>query len=70
MSLARALTLLTEPRGASACAVCFGGADGRSGLANGFWWGIVILLLITMSLVGAIGWTIWTVEKRRAVSEG
>jgi hypothetical protein len=60
-----ALTPLLAPRAASACAVCFGAADGKSGLANGFWWGIVILLTVTMSLVGAIGWTLYSVERRR-----
>jgi hypothetical protein len=58
--------LLLSPRAASACAVCFGGADGKSGFANGLWWGIVILLAVTMSLVGAIGWALWSVERRRA----
>jgi hypothetical protein len=61
-----AAALLTAPRAASACAVCFGG-DGKSpGLFDGFWWAIVVLLGVTMSLVAAIGWTLWTVERRRA----
>ena len=58
--------LLLAPRAASACAVCFGGGDGKSGLSHGIWWGIVILLVVTMSLVAAIGWALWTVESRRA----
>ncbi len=60
------LATLLHTSSAQACSVCFGGADGRGGLARGFWWGIVLLLAITMSLVGAIGWTLWTVENRRA----
>lgn len=58
--------LLLAPRAASACAVCFGAADGKGGMYAGFWWGIVILLSVTMSLVGAIGWALWTVERDRA----
>jgi hypothetical protein len=60
-----AAALLVLPRAASACAICFGGLDNKSGLARGFWWGIVILLGITMSLVGAISYTVWRVERRR-----
>jgi hypothetical protein len=57
--------LLALPRAARACAICFGGLDNKSGLAAGFWWGIVILLAITMALVAAIGWAVWSVEKGR-----
>ena len=70
MSLPRAAALLLlAPAPAAACAVCFGGADGKSGLANGFWWGIVVLLTVTMGLVAMIGWTLWSVEKRRAEAD-
>lgn len=62
---ALASVLLAAPRAASACAVCFGAADGKSGLANGIWWGIVILLTVTMSLVAGIGYAIYSVERRR-----
>lgn len=58
--------LLLGPRAASACAVCFGAGDGKSGLSNGIWWGIVILLTVTMSLVAGIGWALWSVERDRA----
>lgn len=58
--------LILAPRPALACAVCFGQADGKNGVYNGFWWGIVILLIVTMSLVGAIGWAVWSVERGRA----
>jgi len=58
--------LLLAPRAASACSVCFGGGDGKSGLSHGIWWAIVILLTVTMSLLGGIGWTLWSVERDRA----
>ena len=60
-----ALAVLLAPAAASACPVCFGALDNKSGLAAGFWWGIVILLAVTMSLVVGIGWTVWTIERRR-----
>lgn len=60
------LAALVLPSRVFACAICFGAVDGKSGLFNGFWWGIVILLAVTMSLVAAIAWTLWTVERRRA----
>jgi hypothetical protein len=63
------LAALLAPVAASACPVCFGALDNKSGLAAGFWWGIVILLAATMSLVAAIGWSIWTVERRRAEAD-
>lgn len=66
MSRLSAAVLLLAPRAASACAVCFGAGDGKSGLSNGIWWGIVVLLTVTMSLVGGIGWAIWSVERSRA----
>ena len=69
MTRALAAALLLAPRAASACAVCFGQLDGKSGLANGFWWGIVVLLVVTMSLVAGIGWAIWSVERERARKE-
>jgi hypothetical protein len=57
--------ILLAPSTASACAVCFGGLDSSGGTARGLWWGIVLLLGTTMSLVAAIGWAAWTVEKQR-----
>ncbi len=67
--LVASLAVLLAPSAASACAVCFGGLDNKTGLAAGFWWGIMILLVVTMSLVGAIGWSIWNVERRRAETD-
>ncbi len=66
MKTALAAFPLLIPLPAGACAVCFGGLDNQSGVAAGFWWAIVLLLTVTMSLVGGIGWTLWTVERRRA----
>lgn len=57
------------PGSAAACAVCFGSAPGAKGLLDGIWWGIVILLSVTMSMVGGIGWLLYKVEKDRASGE-
>lgn len=57
------------PRAASACAVCFGGAQANKGLIDGFWWGIVVLLTVTMAMVGGIGWLLYKVEKDRPADE-
>jgi hypothetical protein len=66
MKSALSAVLLLAPRAASACEYCFGQADGKNGLLNGFWWAVVTLILITMALVGGIGYAIWTVERERA----
>ena len=65
------LALLTAllPRVASACAVCFGGSQANKGLIDGFWWGIIVLLTVTMSMVGGIGWLLYKVEKDRPADE-
>lgn len=57
--------LLSLPRASRACSVCFGGGDGKDGLSHGIWWGIMILLTVTLSLIGCIGWAFWSIEKRR-----
>jgi hypothetical protein len=56
---------LLAPAAAAACPVCFGALDNKSGIAAGFWWGIVILLAVTMSLVAGIGYAVWSIERRR-----
>jgi len=61
--------LLAIGERASACAVCFGKAEGQQGLLDGIWWGIILLLTVTMSMVGGIGWLLWKVEKRRLAEE-
>ncbi len=63
LALAALLPLL--PGSAAACAVCFGGASGNKGLFDGIWWGIVLLITVTFSMVGGIGWLLWKVEKNR-----
>ena len=66
MKAALSAALLLAPRAASACAYCFGQADGKNGALNGFWWAVVCMILITMALVGGIGYAIWSVERERA----
>jgi hypothetical protein len=43
--------LLAAARSASACTVCFG--DPASGLARGFYWGILVLLILPFAITGA-----------------
>lgn len=65
MRSAATLAALLLPAAAAACPVCFGALDNKQGLAAGIWWGIMILLTVTMTLVAAIGWTVWSIERRR-----
>ncbi|MEK7232357.1 MAG: hypothetical protein AAB268_00965 [Elusimicrobiota bacterium] len=67
LGLAALLPLM--PGCAAACAVCFGGATGNKGLIDGIWWGIIILLSVTMSIVGGICWLLHKVEKDRLAHE-
>jgi hypothetical protein len=60
-----AAALALSPRAARACAICFGGASNNKGLIDGFWWAIIALLTVTMSLLAAIGWTMWSIENNR-----
>jgi hypothetical protein len=53
---------------AAACPNCAGTLAG-TGLGEGIWWGIVILLAVTMSLVGGFAYTFWRVEQARARAE-
>lgn len=64
-SLLPLLSLLSGS--AAACATCFGGGD--SGLNDGIWWGIVLLLSATFTLVGGFAYTLWRVERARARAE-
>lgn len=61
-----AAPLACAARDASACAVCFGQATDARGLYDGLWWGVVFLLAVTMSLVGGIGWAVWSIERGRS----
>lgn len=67
--LSLAALLAPLPGSAAACAVCFGSTPGAKGLLDGIWWGIVILLTVTFSMVGGIGWLLYKVEKDRKSSE-
>lgn len=66
---ALAALLALAPASASACAVCFGASPDAKGLLDGVWWGIVLLLAVTMSMVGGIAWLLYTVEKSRVAEE-
>lgn len=61
--------VLLVPRAARACAVCFGALDG-TGLSRGIWWAIVLLLAVTLSLIGGIGWAFWSIERARQARDG
>jgi hypothetical protein len=69
-SLSVFAVLSAVPGAAAACAVCFGKAGpGTQGLLDGIWWGIILLLSATMSMVGGIGWLLYKVEKSRLAEE-
>lgn len=68
-TLALAALLPLAPGSAAACAVCFGGASGNKGLFDGIWWGIVLLIAVTFSMVTGIGWLLWKVEQGRKAAE-
>jgi hypothetical protein len=53
------------PGSAAACTACFGKTSDQS-LLDGIWWGIILLLTVTMSLVGGIGWFLYKTEKKGA----
>jgi cbb3-type cytochrome oxidase subunit 3 len=50
---------------AAACAVCMPDKAAFTGI----WWGIVLLLSVTMAMVAGIAWMFWRVEKSRAAAE-
>lgn len=58
-------TLALLPRFASACAVCFGRDAGQAGLARGFFWGILLLLLLPLGLIAFIGGRIFMAIRRQ-----
>jgi hypothetical protein len=66
--LAGPLVLAASGR-AAACAVCFGNAPGAKGLLDGIWWGIILLLTATMSMVAGIGYALYSVERSRLAAE-
>ncbi|MBI5629504.1 MAG: hypothetical protein HY921_01330 [Elusimicrobia bacterium] len=63
-----AVLWLLSPAAAHACAVCFGQPQ-QSGLFRGLGWGLVVLLGFTFSILGALAWTMWRIERNRAASE-
>lgn len=65
MRLAAPLLLAAAP--AAACPSCAGAFQG--GVADGLWWGIVILLSVTFTLVGGFAYTLWRVERQRLDAE-
>jgi len=65
----RRLDQRSAPAPPRRCAVCFGGASGAKGLLDGIWWGIILLLTVTMSMVGGIAWLLYKVESRRLAEE-
>ena len=69
MRRALSALLVIAPSAASASALCFGQADGKNGLLNGFWWGVVVLMVVTLALVAGIACAIWSVERERAAAD-
>jgi hypothetical protein len=65
MRAAALAVLLLTPAAASACSVCFGGVDGRKAFFMGLGWSILIMLAFTLTLIGGIAWTLWTIERGR-----
>lgn len=56
------------PTAASACAVCFGQADG-TGWGRGFLWGLVILLGATFAILGVLAATVARIERMKEESD-
>jgi hypothetical protein len=68
-TLAAAALALALPRAACACAVCFGGVDGQKGFFMGLGWAILTMLAVTLSLIGGIGYALYSIERARAEHE-
>jgi hypothetical protein len=66
MKKALSAALLLIPRISQACAICFGAVDANKGFYTGLSWAILTLLIVVLSLVGGIGYAMWTVERERA----
>ncbi len=58
------LSLFLVPSAAHACAVCFGGGD--SNLTRGFFWGILIMLILPFALMGGLITAIVRSTRRKA----
>lgn len=68
-ALATASLLPLLSGSAAACAVCFGGGADQKGFFDGLWWGIVLLIAVTFSMVSGIGYALYRVEKGREARE-
>jgi len=66
MKQALSAALLLAPRAAGACAICFGAVDTNKSFYTGLGWAILTMLAVVLSLVGGIGYAMWTVERERA----
>ncbi len=66
MKALAAAALLIVPRAASACAICFGATDTQKGFFTGLGWAIITLVSLVLTLIGGIGYAMWTVERERA----
>ncbi len=64
-ALTIAALLALRPSAAHACAACFGGGAGTKGLFEGFWWAIVSMLVIVLSLAAGIAYAAWSIERAR-----
>ena len=62
--LLAALPILTLPRQALACAVCFG-QDNGSGLGRAFAWAVAILGGLTFAILAILVFAILRIEARR-----
>ena len=61
-----ATLILAVPSVASACAVCFGGAN--ASLVNGFFWGILILLVLPLAMTAGFIVSIVRASRRQKFS--
>ncbi len=59
-------TLHLSPSSLHACAVCFGAAGGN--LARGFYWGILLLLLLPLVLFSSIAFMIVRSTRKKNLS--
>lgn len=54
------------PSAASACTVCFGGADAN--LVDGFFWGVIVLLALPFAMTAIIITKIARASRKRSAS--
>jgi hypothetical protein len=62
----RLLTLLAAQ--ASACPFCFGDV-GPAGLSSGIFWGLIVLIIATFTILSVFIWSVVRMEKRKAHAE-